>query len=161
MFTKKSNFNLITRISLLIACVIMSSCAVNKKSQDVDPNSKEFIDAMLIQKSSEAVQAQQQYTMIIAENRADKNQKQNQFETEEIDIIGFIGKPNVLLKALANRYGYEYNEVGNKNNLPTITIDVKKQTPLEVFKMISYQVDKVADLVLDKDAKVVRLIFRD
>jgi hypothetical protein len=143
--------------------LLISGCATNnppKTIQELNPNSQEFAEAMMIQKSSEAVEAQQQYAMIVAENRAQKNQKQNLFDSEDIDIIGFIGKPNILLKAMASRYGYEFNEVGTSKGLPTITIDVKKQAPIEVLKMISYQVDKVADVVLDKDAKVLRLVYR-
>jgi defect in organelle trafficking protein DotD len=142
--------------------LLLVSCASTKiETTELKENSNEFIESMMVQKSSEAVDAQQQYAMIVAENRDQKNQKQNLFDNEAIDIIGFIGKPNILLKALANRYGYEFNEVNASNkNLPTITIDVKKQAPLEVLKMIGYQVDKVADLVLDKDARVIRLVYR-
>lgn len=142
--------------------ILISACSSTNQPKNLDINSNEFIDAMLIQKSSEAVNAQQQYTMLVAENREQKTQKHNLFDNEEIDIIGFIGKPNILLKALANRYGYEYSEVGtNRNNLPTITVDIKKQTPIEVLKMISYQIDKIGELVLDKDAKVIRLVFKN
>ena len=154
---KKSVFT----INLLAFCVLIVGCAAQKKSmQNLDPNSQEFVEAMMIQKSAEAVEAQQQYAMIVAENREQKNQKQNLFDNEEIDIIGFIGKPKIILKAISNRYGYEFNEIGTSRNLPTIIIDVKKQTPLEVLKMISYQVDKVADIVLDKDEKVLRLVYK-
>ncbi len=154
---KKFAFN----IKILTLCIFLSSCALQKKdAQELNPNSQEFVEAMMIQKSAEAVEAQQQYVMITAENREYKNQNQNLFNNEEIDIIGFIGKPNILLKAMANRYSYEFNEIGTPKNLPTITIDVKKQSPLEVLKMISYQVDKTADIVLDKDEKVLRLVYR-
>ncbi len=152
----------IVLISCCTSIFFLASCASTKiKKSELKENSNEFIEALMVQKSSEAVDAQQSYAMIVAENRDQKNQKQNLFDNELVDIVDFIGKPNVLLKALSNRYGYEFNEVGTNKILPTITVDIKKQSPLEVLKMIGYQIDKVADLVLDKDARVIRLVYRN
>jgi defect in organelle trafficking protein DotD len=157
----KSKLNLV--IWLALSSFILSACSGIKeptKNIELDPNSKEFIETMFIQQSNEAVDAQQQYMMLVADNREQKQDKQNSLNTDTIDIVGYIGKPTTLLKAIANKYGYDYNEVGAIKNLPTINLDIKKQTPIEVLTNISYQVDKYADLVLDKDNKVIRLIYR-
>ncbi len=156
-----STFLKISTLSISLA-IICSGCA-NKKPSSLDSNSAEFIDALFIQKSSEAVDAQQKYTVLISDTYAQKSKKQSQFSTEEIDITGFIGKPNTLIKSIAERYGYDYAEAGlsNANRMPTITADIKKHTAEQALKVISYQIDKVATLIIDKDNKVVRLIFKN
>ncbi len=148
---------------LVLIVVACASSKLEKPStpyQALDPNSPEFIDAMLIQKSNEAVQAQQNYMFLVAEQGMQKGSKQEALEQESIDIQNYIGKPNTLLKALANRYAYDYKEVGAARILPTITVDVKNASSLEVLKQISYQVYKTADVILDKDLKVIRLIYK-
>jgi defect in organelle trafficking protein DotD len=150
-------------IAAIISGIMICGCASKKtpdKITELDPNSKEFIESMFIQQSNEAVDAQQQYMMLVADNREQRQDKQNLLNSDTIDIVGYIGKPSTLLKSIANKYGYEYNEVGSIKNLPIINVDVKKQTPVEVLTNISYQVDRYADIVLDKDAKIIRLVYR-
>ena len=159
---KLNKLSKILQLSLIGTCVLLSACATQEttKETDLDPQSPEFLQTVLLKKSNEAVEAQQQYTLLIAEQRAQKEQKHSLFDEEEIDIQNFFGKPNQLLKALATRYGYEFKEIGAHKNLPNITVDEKKEKPLEVLHNISYQIDKVADVVLDKDQKTIRLVYR-
>jgi hypothetical protein len=152
-----------------IASLTLTACAgsakkkpapITQEYQTLDPNSPEYIEAMLIQKSSEATEAQKAYVMIVAEQQQAKEEKQAAFDTEYIEVQNFIGKPNSLLKALAHRYGYEYREEGFAKNLPTLNLDIKNDPPIEVLKQISYQINSVADMIVDKDQKIIRLIYR-
>jgi hypothetical protein len=150
-------------------CFLITSCASNapknmetpsQQYQTLDPNSPEYLQAMLIQKSSEAIEAQKTYVMLVAEQQQAKEEKQSAFDNEYIEVQNFIGKPNTLLKAIAHRYGYEYREEGFARNLPTLNLDIKNDAPIEVLKQISYQINGLADMIVDKDQKVIRLIYR-
>jgi len=105
------------------------------------------------------VQAQRDLAATTAEGQQQILRRQAALDADEVDI-DYLGKPQPLLEAVAYRYGYKYVETGKRGDLKTVNIRVAKRPVVEVLRDVGYQIDSGADVVLDKDAKIIRLIYK-
>lgn len=169
-YSKQNKANLLKKYATYLLCASfclgLTACASNKPKEEtkpyqtLNPNSPEYLQAVIIQKASEATEAQNAYVTLVAEQQKSKEEQQIAFDTESIEIQDFIGKPQTLLKALAQRYGYEYKEIGQPRNLPTLNLDLKNDMPIDVLTQVSYQINQMADIIVDKDQKAIRLVYK-
>jgi len=134
----------------------LAGCASTPSVQDTETIA---ISRLIAEKVAVAAEAQREYVALVNENKAALSRKQAAIEKDEVDI-DYIGKPQELLQTLAHRYGYRYIESGKRTDLRIINVRVQKTPPIEVLRNIGYQIDPSADVVLDKRAKTIRLIYK-
>lgn len=143
--------------ALLAGALVLTGCASKKPSDG--PDSEAFASRLIANKVAVAADAQREYVAIVNEDAALKARKQASLETDEVDV-DYIGKPQELLQTFAHRYGYRYVESGAQRRLKNINVRVQRVPPIEVLRNIGYQVDAMADVSLDKNEKVIRLVFK-
>ncbi len=141
------------------AVLMMAGCAVQKPAPDAGPDSEAYARKLIVSKVDAAVQAQQQLAAVTEEGRAAVARKQGALDTDTVDL-DYVGKPQPLLESIAYRYGYRYVEAGKRADLAFVNVKVSRQPVQELLRNISYQIDGGADVVLDKDAKIIRLVYK-
>jgi len=143
---------------VLMLTVALSGCATSPVPTAMDTEA--FASRLIADKVAVAADAQREYVALVNEDRSVLSRKQAAMEVDEVDV-DYIGKPQELLQTFAYRYGYRYVESGKRIDLRTINVRVQKVPPVEVLRNIGYQVDALADVVLDKDARTLRLIYKN
>lgn len=143
---------------LVLAAAALSGCATSPVPTTKDTEA--FASRLLAEKVAVAADAQREYAALVNEDRLALSRKQAAMETDEVDV-DYIGKPQELLQTFAYRYGYRYIESGKRVDLRTINVRVQKAPPIEVLRNIGHQVDAAADVVLDKNDKTLRLIYKN
>lgn len=143
---------------LALAAVALAGCATSPVPTTQDTEA--FASRLIADKVAVAADAQREYVALVNEDKSVLSRKQAAMETDEVDV-DYIGKPQELLQTFAYRYGYRYIESGKRVDLRTINVRVQKTPPIEVLRNIGYQVDAAADVVLDKNAKTLRLIYKN
>ena len=143
---------------LALAAVALAGCATSPVPTTKDTEA--FASRLIADKVAVAADAQREYVALVNEDKSVLSRKQAAMETDEVDV-DYIGKPQELLQTFAYHYGYRYIESGKRVDLRTINVRVQKTPPIEVLRNIGYQVDAAADVVLDKNAKTLRLIYGD
>lgn len=133
-------------------------CA-SKPPAEVTTDSEAYARKIILEKVDAAISAQRDLAATTAEGQQQILRRQATLDADEVDI-DYLGKPQALLESLAYRYGYKYIETGKRTDLKTVNIRVVKRGVLEVLRDVGYQIDGGADVVLDKDAKTVRLIYK-
>lgn len=146
-----------THIVLLLVVGSLFGCA--STPVPVEEDTEAFASKVIADKVGVAADAQRDYAALVNEDRAVMLKKQAAFDADLIDV-DYIGKPQELLQTLAHRYGYKYVESGKRNDLRTVNIRVRRTSPVEVMKNVGYQIDSMADVVLEKNAKVLRLNYK-
>lgn len=155
MQTMKLSFTL----SPLLLALTLAACATKPTPAQLAAESEAQARQIIVGKVDAAVQAQRELAEATQEGQQMMLRKQATLTADEVDI-DYIGKPQPLLESLAHRYGYKYIETGKRLELKTINLRVVKRPVLEVLRDIGYQIDHGADLVLDKDAKIVRVVYK-
>lgn len=147
------------KLALLCASsvIVLSGCTT--PHPPVGKDSVSFAERILADKAVVAAESQAKYAALVAEDKEIVLRKQNSIETDEVDI-DFIGSPHELLQTFAYRYGYRYVETGPRRQLRNINIKIVKSSPTEVLRQIGNQITYAGDIVLDKQTKTVRLIFK-
>jgi defect in organelle trafficking protein DotD len=145
-------------IAPLMLALMMSGCALQPDKQ-VTPDSEAYARQLILERVDAAVQAQRELAASTVEGRQQVLRRQAALDADEVDI-DYLGKPQPLLEAVAYRYGYRYVETGKRDDLKTINIRVTKRLIVDVLRDVGYQIDAGADVVLDKDAKILRLIYK-
>jgi defect-in-organelle-trafficking protein DotD len=107
---------------------------------------------------TQAVQAQQSFEQVLAENARTLTLKQRAIDSDQVDI-DYIGKPQDILQTIAYRYGYGYAETGKRQDLRIINVRLSKTSPVDILRSISYQIAYGAKVVLDKKTKELRLVY--
>jgi len=143
----------------LLLALSLAACSTTKDQAQLDADSEAYARTVLIEKVDSAVQAQRELAVATQEGQALLLRKQAAFDNDQVDL-DYIGKPQPLLESLAYRYGYKYVETGRRAELKTVNLRVARKPALEVVRDISHQIDGGADVVLDKDAKIVRLVYK-
>jgi defect-in-organelle-trafficking protein DotD len=147
----------ITPAPLMLALFLVG-CAI-KPPAEVTPDSEAYARQLILERVDAAVLAQRELAASTVEGRQQVLRRQAALDVDEVDI-DYLGKPQPLLEAVAFRYGYRYVETGKRDDLKTINIRVTKRPVVEVLRDVGYQIDAGADVVLDKDAKILRLIYK-
>ena len=132
-------------------------CAAN--STPSGPDTEAFVRQVLVEKVDAAVLAQRELAAATSEGRQMLLRKQAALDEDEVDI-DYVGKPQPLLESIAMRYGYRYVETGKRQDLKTVNLRVQRQPVIEVLRNLGNQIDRSADVVLEKDAKILRLIYK-
>jgi len=118
----------------------------------------QYISSVMADDVTQAVQAQQAFQEVLAENARTLTLKQKAIATDQVDI-DYIGTPQDILQTIAYRYGYAYVETGRREDLRIINVRLNKTAPINVLRSISYQISYGAKVVLDKNAKQLRLVY--
>lgn len=147
-----------TAVAPLMLALALAGCAT-KPTSEVTPDSEAYARQIILEKVDAAVQAQRDLAATTAEGQQQILRRQAALDADEVDI-DYLGKPQPLLEAVAYRYGYKYVETGKRGDLKTVNIRVTKRPVVEVLRDVGYQIDSGADVVLDKDAKIIRLIYK-
>lgn len=142
---------------LLVIGSLVLGCATTP--EPVEEDTEAFASKVIADKVGMAADAQRDYAALVNEDKAAMLKKQAALDVDLIDV-DYIGKPQELLQTLAHRYGYKYVESGKRIDLRTVNIRVRRTSPVEVMKNVGYQIDAVADVVLEKNAKVLRLNYK-
>jgi defect-in-organelle-trafficking protein DotD len=138
--------------------VLLTGCAATP-AVVVTPDSEAHARQIVVEKVDAAVQALRELAATTQEGREMVLRKQAALDSDEVDI-DYAGKPQPLLESIAHRYGYKYIETGKRTELKTINLRVSRARVIEVLRDVGLQIDSGADVVLDKDTKVVRLIYK-
>ena len=147
------------KILYVSIAILLGGCAAQRPVADSGPDSEAFARKLIVAKVDAAVQAQQELAAVTEEGRATTARKQVALETDTVDL-DYVGKPQPLLESIAYRYGYRYVEAGKRADLAFVNVRVARQPVQELLRNISYQIDAGADVVLDKDAKIIRLVYK-
>lgn len=145
-------------VTPLLLALAQFGCA-SKPTGDVSADTEAYARQVILEKVDAAVQAQRDLAATTAEGQQQIMRRQAALDVDEVDI-DYLGKPQPLLEAIAYRYGYKYVETGKRTDLTTVNIRVVKRAVLEVLRDVAYQVDAGADVVVDKDAKILRLVYK-
>lgn len=141
----------------MVALLLIGGCS--SKATKSEQDTEAFALKMIAEKVAVAADANRDYVAILNEDQILMSKKQALIDTDQIDV-DYYGNPQELLQTLAVRYGYKYVETGKRVTLKPISVRVFKTAPVEVMRDIGYQVDNGADLVLDKNERVVRLTYK-
>lgn len=149
----------IVAVSCVASAIVVSGCATQQPSSEASPDSQAYARKLIVEKVDSAVQSLRALAATTQEGKEMVARKQAALDEDEVDI-DYAGKPQPLLESMAYRYGYKYVETGKRAELRTINLRVERTRVVEVLRDVGLQIDKGADLVLDKDAKVIRLIYK-
>lgn len=144
--------------SLLCICTsvaLVSGCAQTRLSDDA-----KMAEVVIADKTAIAANAQQEYLALVTEDRRIRSEKQTALETDLVDV-DYIGKPIPIIQGFANRYGYTFVETGKKRDLRIINIRMQNMPTVEVLRNIGTQIDYAANLILDKNTKVIRIVYKN
>lgn len=147
-----------TRFAAAVAVAMLAGCAA-KPPVMVTEDSEAHARQIVVEKVDAAVQALRELAATSQEGKEMVLRKQAALDNDEVDI-DYAGKPQPLIESIAHRYGYKYIETGKRTELKTINLRVTRAHVIEVLRDVGLQIDSGADLVLDKDAKVIRLIYK-
>ena len=140
-----------------LAVAALTGCAA--QPAPAGPDTEAFARQVLVDKVDAAVQAQRELAAATSEGRQMLLRKQAALDEDEVDI-DYVGRPQPLLESIAMRYGYRYVETGKRQDLKVINVRVQRQPVLEVLKNLGNQIDRSADVVLEKDTKILRLVYK-
>ncbi len=147
------------KLTPLVMLLALAGCATKPTAEQARADSEAHARKVIIDKVDMAVQAQRELAVATQEGKQMVLRRQAALTADEVDI-DYIGKPQPLLESLAHRYGYKYMETGKRAELKTINMRVVKRPVIEVLRDIGHQIDSGADVVLDKDAKIVRVVYK-
>lgn len=157
IFDMKSPTFLKTAVPVLILLLGLTGCATTP--EPVEEDTEAFASKVISEKVGVAATAQRDYVALVNDDQEVKLKKQAAMASDLVNI-DYIGKPQELLQTIAVRYGYRYIESGKWADLRTINIRVQKTSPIEVLRNIGYQIDAYADVVLEKNTKIIRLTYK-
>ena len=143
------HYSVLTLFSLLLV-----GCNSTKMSEDAKLSS-----VVISEKAAIAVEAQQNYLALVTEDKRLRAEKQTALDEDLVDV-DFIGKPIPLIEGFATRYGYTFIETGKKKDIRIINVRMRNTSPIEVLRNVGNQIDYAANLVLDKNAKTIRIIYK-
>lgn len=155
--TTPSTRNALKLFTCILIGVSLVGCATTQKV-DAPPFSNKAIEK-IEQNTRIAAKAQERLAQIQAENRKIANMRYEQMAEDHLDI-DYIGLPEPLLQALANRYGLKYKVLGKERDLRTVNIRSENVSPIELLRNIGNQIDYGSDVVLDNDKKTLELIYK-
>ena len=141
---------------LALALTSLFGCASNN---GLSSDSK-MAESIIANQVSVAADAQRSYAALLAEDARISYQKNEELNVDVIDV-DYIGKPLPLLRGFASRYGYNFVEIGKKRDLRIVNVRMKSTNPEEVMRSIAHQIDYAGDLVLDKNTRVIRLVYKN
>ncbi len=145
-------------LALALASAALAGCATSPAPTTKDTEA--FASRLIADKVAVAADAQREYVALAKEDKLVLYRKQAALESDEVDV-DYIGKPQELLQTFAYRYGYRYIESGKRVDLRTINVRVQQTPPVEVLRNIGYQLEPEAEVVLDKNTKTLRLIYKN
>lgn len=144
--------------SLGLIGLLLAGCATMASHPPPPTSGPEYISSLMASSVTQAVQAQQAFEQVLAENARTLSLKQKAIDTDQVDI-DYIGKPQDILQSIAYRYGYGYVETGRRQDLRIVNVRLSKISPVEVLRSISYQISYGAKVILDKKTKELRLVY--
>ena len=148
--------------TMLATAFLVAGCKTEQpvvRPVEID-EAQAFADRLIAEKIAVAADAQREFVALVNEDKAMMAQKQKSLETDEVDV-DYLGKPQELLQVFAHRYGYRFVESGKYRTLRNINVRMTKTPPLEVLRNVGYQINSAANVILDKNAHVLRLEYRD
>jgi defect-in-organelle-trafficking protein DotD len=140
----------------IFVATALSGCATAHKDNDAESQA----DKLIALKLAEASNAQTEYSALLAEKTEQKLRKQANLDTDKIDV-DWIGSPNEFLTMMAERYGYRYIETGARTKLRTINVFRRNSPAVEVLRDVATQIHNGADVQLDMNTKVIRLVYKN
>lgn len=146
------------RVASALIAIGLVACTTTVKTTSTEGEA--FAARLIAEKVAAASEAHGRYVALVAEEQQIVARKQVALDTDTVDV-DYIGKPQELLQTFAYRYGYQYLEVGKRQDLRTINLRVQQASPIEVLKNVGLQIDGGADVVLDKNARTLRLIYKN
>ena len=149
---------ILTAIALATSTLVMSGCAsTDIQTQGGYPASTSILE-IISQESQEAMRATQNLTKFRQQKIATLDYRNRSFEEDKI-MLDYIGKPDAVLSSLAIRYGYRFLVVGVRQELPTVNFTQYWTTPEQAVIDIDGQLGDSAQLSLDKQQKIISLIY--
>ena len=148
--------SLLNKFAIVVAApMVLAACATTRVTSD-----SRMAESIIASQVTVAADAQREYAAIIAEDARISYQKNEEMNTDVIDV-DYIGKPLPLLQGFSTRYGYNFIEIGKRRDLRIINVRMKSTTPEEVMRSVAHQINYAGDVVLDKNTRVIRLIYKN
>lgn len=144
--------------SFVLVSLLLAGCATTASHPLPPVSGPEYVSNLMASEVTQAVQAQQAFEQVLAENGRTLSLKQKAIDTDQVDI-DYIGKPQDILQTVAYRYGYGYVETGKRQDLRIVNVRLNKVSPINVLRSISYQISYGAKVILDKKTKELRLVY--
>ncbi|UXI68339.1 DotD/TraH family lipoprotein [Tahibacter amnicola] len=118
-----------------------------------------FASRLIADRVDIAAQAQRDYVAWVAEEKRDSQHRFESIDTDAIDV-DYIGRPVELLRAFARRYGLRFVTLGHEDDLRVVNVRMGSTTPMEVIRNVSRQISPYAEVMVDRDDRVLRLVFK-
>lgn len=141
----------------VLAMLPLAGCAITTTTNPVTEDV--YANRLMAEKMAVAADAQREYAALVAEGQSRVARKQEMLEIDLINV-DYIGMPQELLQTLAYRYGYRFVEVGQRQQLRSINVNVKQARPVDILQTIGQQVDQRADVVLSLSSRTIRLQYK-
>ena len=146
----------IALLAAITSTLVVSGCATTTmQTKGGYPASSSVLEIVLVSKGT---LLRQKLTKYREQSFATMDYRQRNFEEDKI-MLDYIGKPDAVLSSLAIRYGYRFLQVGVRQHLPTVNFTQYWTTPAQAVVDIDAQIGDAAQLSLDKNQKVITLIY--
>lgn len=152
------NMKKIALLAAITSTLVVSGCATTTMQTKGGYPASSSVLEIISQESQEAMRATQKLTKYREQSFATMDYRQRNFEEDKI-MLDYIGKPDAVLSSLAIRYGYRFLQVGVRQHLPTINFTQYWTTPAQAVVDIDAQIGDAAQLSLDKNQKIITLIY--
>lgn len=146
---------------LVSAAVLTTGCATTNQNHvqgslllPDTPSTLEIIS----QESQKALNAQKMLVAYRDQYNNTLDYRQRDFSTAKVKV-DYVGKPQALLSSIAIRYGYRFIEYGAERDLPTVNFTNYWNTPENIVVNLNAQLGDQASISVDKDQKVLTLIY--
>lgn len=148
----------IALVAAITSSLVIGGCTTTTVSTKGGYPASTSILEIISQESQEAMRATQKLTKYREQSFATMDYRQRDFENDKI-MLDYIGKPESVLSSIAIRYGYRFLEVGVRQHLPTVNFTQYWNTPMQAVIDIDAQIGESAQLSLDKEQKIITLIY--
>ena len=124
------------------------------------PQDEDFAAKLITEKAAIAAGAQRDYAALLAEDFSTVQKRWATFDTDTIDV-DYIGDPKELVQSVASRYGMKFVENGKRLDLRPVNVRMKGVTPDALIRNLGNQMHAGADVILDRQAKMVIIEYKN
>src|SRR3990167_2351998 len=116
--------------------------------------------ALMLGGCATPVPQDEDYAALFAEDFSTVQKRWATFDTDTIDV-DYIGDPKELVQSVASRYGMKFIENGKRLDLRPVNVRMKGVTPDALLRNLGNQMHAGADVILDRQAKIVIIEYKN
>ncbi|WP_240533985.1 hypothetical protein [Aeromonas veronii] len=143
---------------LALAAVALAGCATSPVPTTKDTEA--FASRLIADKVAVAADAQREYVALVNEDKSVLSVSRRRWRRTKWMSITSASRRNCC-RPSPTATAIATSRAASGSICAPSTTRVQKTPPIEVLRNIGYQVDAAADVVLDKNAKTLRLIYKN